>query len=271
METLQETRKTTENPNLKETTNSIFMETSTNKVQDDELANIWKLLLVSKDIAEKMIDDISTYREIFLNYCCYGEKLNYDKLSYTGYVKFLRDCDLIYDPVIDHEKDRIASIVNQKRKSLKNTRSMMTTNRSRTNKFGKSMRSISSNHKTGAGKGGRMLESECNILFQNLTGIKNFDKAEDNSFSHTNNKTFNKMYESKRVPKIGSKSFYEASKDVTYGKMDFKLFIKSFEALAKKLYGHKDLNRAIKTLLDYVFFLLISFLLGYCRICKIES
>ena len=229
----------------------MFNETGFNKVNDDEVTQIWRSLLVSKDIAEKMIDDISTYREIFLNYCGYGEKINYNKLSYSGYVKFLRDCDLIFDPIIDHEKDRIATIVKQKTKSIKTNRSSMTgTNKSKA-RFGKSTMRSFSHHKTGAGKGGRMLESECNILFQNLTGVKNFDKEGEKAFSYTN-KTFNKMYESKKTPKIGSKSFYEASKDTMYGRMDFKLFIKSFETLALKLYGHKDLDRAIKTLLDYV-------------------
>jgi len=257
-ETMEENKRKNTEADLKEgkskTNPNAFLETGFNKVNDIELTQIWKSLLVSKDIAEKMIDDISTYKEIFLNYCAFGEKINYDKLSYTGYVKFLRDCDLIYDPVIDHERDRIASIVKQKTKSIRlNRSSMVGTNRSK-NKFGNSLRrSLRSHthHKTGAGKGGRMLESECNILFQNLTGVKNFDKEGEKSFSYAN-KTFNKMYESKRTPKIGSKSLFENSKEVTYGKMDFKLFIKSFETLAKKVYGHKDLDRAIKTLLDYV-------------------
>ena len=254
-ERLEETLKSSQAENMGKTITNNALNTNifdSNRVNENELTQIWRSLLVSKDTAEKMIDDISTYREIFLNYCGFGEKINYNKLSYTGYVKFLRDCDLIYDPVIDHEKDRIASIVRQKTKSIKNNRSMAGTNRSKTNKFGKStMRSISSNHKTGAGKGGRMLESECNILFQNLTGVKNFDKDGEKVFSYTD-KRFNKMYVSTRVPKIGSKSFFEASKETMYGRMDFKLFIKSFETLATKLYGHKDLDRALKTLLDYV-------------------
>jgi len=108
------------------------------------------------------------------------------------------------------------------------------------------------NHKTGAGKGGRILEAELNVLFQNLTGVKNFDVLDEKALSHTN-KTFNKMYDStaKNIV-LARSSCLESSHNIIYSKMDFRLFVKSFEYIAKKLYGHKSLDKAVLSLLNNV-------------------
>ena len=222
------------------------------------MEQIWKSLLVSKETAEKMMSDISTYYEIFLNYCGYGEKINYNKLNYSGYVKFLRDCDLVYDPVVDYEKDRIASIVKAKEKEMKKITG--------TNSLNKTARQSISFKKSGEGKGGRILESELSIMFQNLTGVKNFDIPDEKAFNHTN-KTFNKMYDkTNKNPILGKSSCLQTTHGANYSKMDFKLFVKSFEVIAKKLYKCSSLDKSVMSLLNNVNSLTNK--LGHCRVCK---
>ena len=232
-------------------------------IPEEELEQIWKSLLVSKETAEKMLSDISTYYEIFLNYCGYGEKINYNKLSYSGFVKFLRDCDLVCDPQVEHGKDRIASIVKAKESEMK--KSTMNKSKKGMSMSNKLYSTLGTAVKTGSGKGGRILEAELNVLFQNLTGIKNFDIPNERPLTHSG-KIFNKAYDTNgKTVILGRSSCLQSPPKnmINYSRMDFKLFVKSFESIAKKLYSTKSLDRAVVALIDNVINLFYKIILYF--------
>ena len=66
-----------------------------------EIIDLRQLLNVIPEAYARVESKFDILKEIFLNYSRKGNKLNNNKINYSSYIKFLRDCRLVYDPKTD--------------------------------------------------------------------------------------------------------------------------------------------------------------------------
>jgi hypothetical protein len=114
---------------------------------------------------------------------------------------------------------------------------------------------VNSNHKTG-----KLTEIDGNIIFLSLTGPKNFDNTSKSKVQLSGNSPY--VVEENWVN--STKSFITVEKEnnnkylkvnVQY-KMDFYLFVKSFELIATKMYPYAKLNEGVLELIEMVNYIL---------------
>lgn len=206
--------------------------------------NLRSILSLSNDVIEMIEDKLDLFKEIFLSYAKIGDKLNFNKLSYSAYLKFLKDCNLIHQNTNTNSNDLQSSL---------NSRTFSPTR--------KILPSCSSNSLKNSQKiassymiNGRLIESEAFCIFCTLTGHQNFD----NTSKIKNHFNLNKGY----APKIGEitndvkmarSKLLTTSKSNVPLKMDFNLFIKSFELLGKKIFPGKSLDESVITFIEKVY------------------
>jgi hypothetical protein len=206
--------------------------------------NLRSLLTLSSDVIELIEDKLDLFKEIFLSYAKIGDKLNFNKLSYSGYLKFLKDCNLIHQNPVTTNSNELQSSLNSRtfspsRKIVPNS----------------SVNSLKNSQKIANSYliNGRLIESEAFCIFCTLTGHQNFD----NTSKIKNYFNLNKGY----APKIGEitndikmtrSKLLTTSKSNVPLKMDFNLFIKSFELLGKKVFPFKNLDEAVITFIENV-------------------
>ena len=195
------------------------------------------MLKVGNDVLEKLETKLESLKNIYTQYSKFGDKLNYNKMNFTGFFKFLRDNDLI------HIKKQDPNVTNQ----LNSNRSI---------KIPISKRSNSSTPQKIANSyliKGKMIESEAFCVFCSLAGHKNFD----NSVKYKNHFNQNKGYtsnlgESGRVTILDKNSSLSSSKSNVPMRMDFNLFVKSLEVVSQKLHPDKPLDEAVLIFLESV-------------------
>jgi hypothetical protein len=99
---------------------------------------------------------------------------------------------------------------------------------------------------------GKLLESEVSIIFCDLTGNKNFPNSEKIKNQFDRNKGFTpNIEECISSPRFGHLNSKKVSIENTLPtKLNFNLFVKSFENLAIKLHPEMDLDDAVCYFMD---------------------
>ena len=203
--------------------------------------NLSTLLNVDSEIIAIINEHINGLSELFHIYSRISDKTTFNRMAVSSYVKFLKDADIVF------------TIPNSMRKvynELGNSIMKKTFNVSQIKQFHpKEKSSVCLNkitltddeklytrnismivNSSSSSKEDKISESDANVIFNSLTGYKNFN-SDDKHLS------FDKKKEMQRKQNIPSK-------------MDFYLFIKSFELLAVKLYPNQTLNDAFMQLFN---------------------
>ena len=206
------------------------------KCMKNEESELKDLLLVDSQTYNKIQSLSNSLLDIFLFYSKIGDKLNNSRLTLTSFTKFLRDCDLMKDNTNTKTikgKINITSQNSIKLSPLKtNTIKKLTITNVINNKLN---------------------DKDVSVLFHTLTGVKNFDYSEKIRSHFNKNKGVMNYYDNcVSVPKIDRINLLMTSNNIPL-KMDFYLFIKSFELLAAKLYPEMSLDSAVNSLLENVF------------------
>jgi hypothetical protein len=194
-----------------------------------------------------MIEDkLDLFKEIFLSYAKIGDKLNFNKLTYSGYLKFLKDCNLI------HQNPVTRTNSNDLPNNLLNSRTFSPTRKivsiSSVNSL-KNSQMIANSYLIN----GRLIESEAFCIFCTLTGHQNFDNTSKIKNYFNQNKGYaTKIGEITNDIKMTRSKLLTTSKSNVPLKMDFNLFIKSFELLGKKIFPGKNLDEAVITFIENV-------------------
>ena len=207
------------------------------------------ILSVTDDVIERIESKLEVFKEIFLSYAKLGDKLNLNKMNYTGFLRFLKDCDLIHQNKNNFNKSSNDYFTTRKsfspvRSVLSSpmTASMKNTKRSATSYLIK----------------GKIIESEAFCVFCSLTGYQNFDNSVKIRTQFDQNKGFtHKIGETIKNTTMFKSNSLASNKTNVPMKMDFNLFIKSFEVISKKIYIDKTLNEAVLFFIENVIFLII--------------
>ena len=206
------------------------------KCLNNENYELRSLLLVNKETFNKIETISNTLLDIFLFYSKIGDKLNNSRLTLTSFSKFLKDCDVLKEnrPSTHRENDTQNNQTNYNKLSpLQNT--------------GKKI-SFAGNFNQDL----KITGKDISLLFHTLTGVKNFDNSDKIRLQFDKNKGILKDFDNCiTIPIIEKTNLLSTSKNVAL-KMDFYLFVKSFELIALKLYPDKSLDTAINMFLDKV-------------------
>lgn len=148
----------------------------------------------------------------------------------------MKDCNLIYDP-----SNQRAFPVN------KNSRNVSPTPKKfQTSKSSQRIQTLSTT------SNGRLIDNDASIIFHNLCGSKNFNNSEKIKNQFTHNKGFTPNIEECVMTKTFDQYYSKnATKNPIPFKMNFFLFLKSFEQIARKLHPDLSLDEALINFIDH--------------------
>jgi hypothetical protein len=196
------------------------------------------LMKVSPEMMERIESKLEILRDIYLTYSRFGDKLNFNKMNFAGFLNFLKDLDLIYISKKDSNSEPFSS------RTIKSPSSCMSYRSNLTSPIRK---------KTGQMFKGKMIESEAFCIFSSLTGIKNFDTSTKYKNHFDKNRGFTPgIGESGRTTNIEKNSSLTSIKSNIPLRMEFNIFIKSFEMISLKMYPEMNLDDAMLNFLETV-------------------
>ena len=220
-------------------------------------------LNVNNDVVNLITDKLENLHEVFLKYSKINDKLEFNRMSFSSFLKFLKDSNILIGiPKQMKEKFRklgeglmqkSVNVQEIKTYSKKFKGSVPCQNLVLTNaeKFYKWKISQIVNAKN-ADFEEQISIGEAAVIFNSLTNSKNFPiYTESIKLQFDKNSGINlNIGDNLSKSKIFDKKLFLENQQNVPGKMDFMLFIKSFELIAAKLYPDDTLNSAVTKLLE---------------------
>jgi len=223
------------------------------KSKHNEDVELKEILSIDFAVYEKLMSKFDDLKNLFTYYSKIGDKVNTFKIELTSFLRFIKDMDLL-----ETHKDK---------SHLLTTSHNITQNKSFEVQSGYQSGSLSpskrllgntstvsniANTKVNSVKG-FLNETDVSLIFFQLTGnityyyiigIQNFDQKEKNRKQFDKNKGITtSLNDCVNVPNLGENQ--KNTHTNVANKMDFNIFIKSFELLAKKIYHEKSLDEAV--------------------------
>jgi len=190
-------------------------------------------------IISKMNSNLFVLRELFETYSNIGDKMNFYNMTFSAYLKFLKDIDII-------ENDRtgnkiIISKISSLRQFSKSPNRMSTVSKSNSNFFNGISKS---NLKR------KISEQEVSLIFQTLCGMKNFDNIKLKQQFNKNSGSPLRITENNINVNFEKSSSFGRTQNSIPNKMNFFLFLKSFELIAHKIYPELSIDNALDSLIN---------------------
>lgn len=213
-----------------------------------DLKNIFNF--ESEELYLKLKHNLDSLKDIFESYAMIGDKTDITSLSLSGYIKFLNDCELIYEnqnAFIKRELIRVKSDLNYKQiNQSKNLDEQNYNNNSNLSKVKSTANFLQNIPK------GKISKNDICIVFNYVCGLRKAENPKHNS-SLNSSRNFNDVYEqqfSAKTADFTQRSFLNSSREVQLSKMSFPIFLKSFEFLARKINSNLDPEKAFERFLD---------------------
>jgi hypothetical protein len=212
-----------------------------------------------------MVNRIEKLSEIFLRYSKINNKLEYNRMSYTSFLKFLSDAKLllkvptkkknIYRRISSDLMLKTCTISSVKKFETNLKYSISCDNIALTKEEINYKKYISKivNTSDKSKKKDKINMTEASLIFSTVTGAYNFPSYFSGIKKQLNIKD---EFYTKHIKDYIKKTYsFEPKKDINLEKdvpkkMNFVLFIKSFELIASKLYPNLLLDDAMSTFLD---------------------
>ena len=229
------------------------------------ISDLDAVLDISQKLKEEIIIKLEKLSEIFLKYSKINNKLEYNRMSYSSFIQFLKDSNILLDipegKKIKYRKisddimsktftiSSVKKFENTLQKSVSCTEVTLTKEEI---KYKKNVSKIVNSCKQ-IGNKNKLNIVEASIIFSKVTGAYNFPS---HMFIIKNNFNKKENFLNKEINDyIKKQEFFEPKKEMHYqkdvpNKMNFALFIKSFEAIAVKLYPYMDLDNAVLLFLE---------------------
>ena len=220
-------------------------------------------LNVNSEIVNLISDNLESLNEVFLKYSKMNDKLEFNRMSFSSFLQFLKDYNILIGiPQMMKEKFRkMAERLMQKsanvseiktfNKKVKGSVPCQNVVLTPAEKFYKYKISKMVNAENSDFEE-QMSIGEAAAIFNSLTNSKNFQvytESIKSQFDKNSGINVNCGDNLSKTRNFDKKLFLENQQNVP-GKMDFMLFIKSFELIAAKLYPEETLNIAVKQVLE---------------------
>ena len=223
------------------------------------ISDLDEILSVSSIVKEEIINRIEKLSEIFLKFSKINNKLEYNRMSYSSFLKFLSDADILLE-VPEENKIQYRKISNNimsktltisSIKIFENAlKGSVSSNNITLSKeevdYKKNIAKIVNTSNKIRNKD-KIKMTDASLIFSSVTGSYNYP-----SYLSSDKKSFNKIDEFNDIKKTASfepKNNIYLEKDFPK-KMNLVLFIKSFELIASKLYPKILLDDAVTTFLE---------------------
>jgi hypothetical protein len=205
----------------------------------NEDATLRNALTVSNDVFEIINSRVHILKDIFLEYSKLGDKINIGKMSLSAYMKFLKDFGIVAE-VSKEMRDTYYKANTISRSPL--SKSNMTQDHKAINStYKKTIKSI-----VDSTKGDTLSESDVNLIYYSLTGPKNFVEPGKIKQQFDKNSGYGHCFsETNHTYIVDKANLIKGSKQNIMMKMDFNIFMKSFELIALRLYPDSKLNKAV--------------------------
>ena len=224
-------------------------------------------LNVNSEIVNLISEKIESLNEVFLKYSKMNDKLEFNRMSFSSFLFFLKDSNMLIGiPKELKEKFRkVGEKLMQKSvnvseiktysKKFKGSVPCQNTVLTQAEKFYKYKISQIVNAKS-ADFEEQISIGEAAVIFNTLTNSKNFPiYTESIKLQFDKNSGINlNVGDNLSKTRIFDKKLFLDNQQNVPGKMDFMLFIKSFELIAAKLYPDQTLNTAVKQVLEQKIF-----------------
>ena len=229
------------------------------------LSDLDEVLSVSSKVKEQIIFKLEKLSEIFLKYSKINSKIEYNRMYYSSFIKFLEDADLLlaippkkiirYRRISNDLMSKTLTISSIKKYENALKYSVSCSNISLSKEeldYKKNISKLVNTSKKIENKN-KLNITEASLIFSSVTGPYNFP-----SYLSQIKNQFNKADEFFNKGKndfINKNEFFEPKKEANFqkdvpNKMNFVLFIKSFELIAIKLYPKMLLDDAVLMFLD---------------------
>ena len=225
------------------------------------ILDLQNFLNVNSEVVKKISDKLDSLAEIYLKYSKMNDKLAFNRMSFSSFLKFLKDANILIG-VPDNMKDTYRKMgerltqknvnvseiktYNQKIKGSVPCQNAVLTEAEKDYKL-----KISQIVNANAEICQKISIGEASVIFHTLTNAKNFPIYTDSiklQFDKNSGFDLNIGDNLSKARIFDKKLFLENQQNVP-GKMDFMLFIKSFELIASKIYPDETLNNAVSLIL----------------------
>ena len=224
--------------------------------KEKKILILQNLLNLKEELIDLIYDNLDGLIELFFKFSKFNDKINYNYMTLSSYLNFLKSADIIIS-VPEEFKNDYLEISNQlKQKSMnlgeiksydsKNNKefqcTVLTKNKSEKDYLNKINNIINTDDNK---KVEKLTESDATLVFYYLTGYKNYNSK--NKIKLQFDKNFGYYYQFgenfEKTFNFDYRNYIKKIKNFP-NKMDFFLFLKSFEIISAKLYPNETLNNA---------------------------
>ena len=260
-------RKQKNNIMKSKTVNNETKENIKYKIELPSILDFENFLNVNSEIVNLISEKIESLNEVFLKYSKMNDKLEFNRMSFSSFLQFLKDSNILIG-IPKELKEKFRKVGEKLMQKSVNVSEIKTYSKkfkgsvpcqnavlTQAEKFYKYKISQIVNAKS-ADFEEQINIGEAAVIFNTLTNSKNFPiYTESIKLQFDKNSGINlNVGDNLSKTRIFDKKLFLDNQQNVPGKMDFMLFIKSFELIAAKLYPDQTLNSAVKQVLEQKIF-----------------
>jgi hypothetical protein len=226
------------------------------------ILDLENFLNVNSEVVKVIAERLDNLSEIYLNYSKINDKLAFNRMSFSAFLKFLKSSNILigvpekmkntYRKMGERLTQKNINVSEIKTYNPKYKGSVPCQNSVLTDAEKDYKLKISQIVNANAQICQKISIGEASVIFHSLTNSKNFPIYTESiklQFDKNSGIDLNVGDSVSKARIFDKKLFLENQQNVP-GKMDFMLFIKSFELIASKLYPNETLNDAVLLLLN---------------------
>ena len=226
------------------------------------ILDLENFLNVNSEVVKVISERLDNLSEIYLNYSKINDKLAFNRMSFSSFLKFLKSSNILigvpekmkntYRKMGERLTQKNINVSGIKTYNPKYKGSVPCQNSVLTDAEKDYKLKISQIVNANAQICQKISIGEASVIFHSLTNSKNFPIYTESiklQFDKNSGIDLNVGDSVSKARIFDKKLFLENQQNVP-GKMDFMLFIKSFELIASKLYPNETLNDAVLLLLN---------------------
>ena len=230
------------------------------------ILDIENFLNVNSEVVNMISNKLESLNEIFLKYSKINDKLEFNRMSFSSFLQFLKDSNILIGipKTMKNKFRKMAESLMQKSINVSEIKTynlkykgsvpcqnIVLTNAEKFYKYKISQILNANNSKDGDFEE-QISIGEAAVIFNSLTNSKNFPiYTESIKMQFDKNSGINlSVGDNLSKTRIFDKKLFLENQQNVPGKMDFMLFIKSFELIGTKLYPDETLNTAVVQVLE---------------------
>ena len=240
-------------------------ETTKLKIESIPIFDFDNFLNVNSEVVNLISEKLESLHEVFLKYSKINDKLEFNRMSFSSFLQFLKDSNILIG-IPESMKNKFRKMGEDLMQKSVNVREIKTYDRkykgsvpcqnivlTQAERFYKYKISQIVNANTNNTDFEEQISiGEAAVIFNSLTNSKNFPiYTESIKLQFDKNSGINlNIGDNLSKTRIFDKKLFLRNQNNVPGKMDFMLFIKSFELIATKLYPDETMNSAVKQILE---------------------